>query len=139
MATEHRSLAALGMTRSGWGRHEVVRDDTARQTGYHRAESAVSGVGTMSLDKDTVARIARLARLKVPEEELVPLAGELSGILAWIEQLNEVDTANIEPLASVSDVTLPMRADKVTDGGIADKVLANAPGGAVYIDPNDRK
>jgi aspartyl-tRNA(Asn)/glutamyl-tRNA(Gln) amidotransferase subunit C len=92
----------------------------------------------MSLDKDTVARIARLARLKVPEEELEPLAGELSGILAWIEQLNEVDTANIEPLASVSDVTLPMRHDKVTDGGIADKVLANAPGGAVYIDPNDR-
>jgi aspartyl-tRNA(Asn)/glutamyl-tRNA(Gln) amidotransferase subunit C len=92
----------------------------------------------MSLDKDTVARIARLARLKVPEEELVPLAGELSGILAWIEQLNEVDTADVEPLASVSDVTLPMREDKVTDGGVAEKVLANAPGGAVYIDPTDR-
>jgi aspartyl-tRNA(Asn)/glutamyl-tRNA(Gln) amidotransferase subunit C len=92
----------------------------------------------MSLDKDTVARIARLARLKVPEEELVPLAGELSGILAWIEQLNEVDTGNVEPLASVSDVTLPMRADEVTDGGIAEKVLANAPGGAVYVDPTDK-
>ena len=93
----------------------------------------------MSLDKDTVARIARLARLKVPEEELEPLAGELSGILAWIEQLNEVDTANVEPLASVSDVTLPMREDKLTDGGVAERVLANAPGGAVYIDPTDRK
>ena len=92
----------------------------------------------MSLDKETVARIARLARLKVPEEELAPLAGELSGILAWIEQLNEVDTTNIEPLASVSDVTLPMREDKVTDGDIAEKVLANAPGGAVYIDSTDR-
>ena len=92
----------------------------------------------MSLDKDTVARVARLARLKVPEEELVPLAAEVSGIFAWIEQLNEVDTANVEPLASVSDVTLPMRDDKVTDGGIAEKVLANAPGGAVYIDPTDR-
>ena len=92
----------------------------------------------MSLDKEAVARIARLARLKVPEEELAPLAGELSGILAWIEQLNEVDTANVEPLASVSDVTLPMREDKVTDGGVAEKVLANAPGGAVYIDPDDR-
>ncbi|MFO1157476.1 MAG: Asp-tRNA(Asn)/Glu-tRNA(Gln) amidotransferase subunit GatC [Reyranellaceae bacterium] len=92
----------------------------------------------MSLDKDTVARIARLARLKVPDEELVPLAGELSGILAWIEQLNEVDTNNIEPLASVSDVTLPLREDKVTDGGIAARVLANAPGGAVYIDPSDK-
>jgi aspartyl-tRNA(Asn)/glutamyl-tRNA(Gln) amidotransferase subunit C len=85
----------------------------------------------MSLDKDTVARIARLARLKVAEEELAPLAGEL-------EQLNEVDTKNVEPLSSVSDVTLPMRADKVTDGGIAAKVLANAPGGAVYIDPTDK-
>ena len=68
----------------------------------------------MSLDKDTVARIARLARLKVPEADLAPLAGELSGIFAWIEQLNEVDTRNVEPLSSVSDVTLPMRADKVT-------------------------
>jgi aspartyl-tRNA(Asn)/glutamyl-tRNA(Gln) amidotransferase subunit C len=92
----------------------------------------------MSLDKETVARIARLARLKVPEEELEPLAGELSGILAWIEQLNEVDTNNVAPLASVSDVTLPMREDKVTDGGIAEKVLANAPGGAVYIEPDDK-
>ncbi len=92
----------------------------------------------MSLDKDTVARIARLARLKVPEEELAPLAGELSGIFAWIEQLNEVDTRDVAPLASVSDVTLPMREDKVTDGGIAERVLANAPGDAVYIDPSDR-
>jgi aspartyl-tRNA(Asn)/glutamyl-tRNA(Gln) amidotransferase subunit C len=92
----------------------------------------------MSLDKDTVARIARLARLKVPEEELSTLAGELSGILAWIEQLNEVDTKDVAPLASVSDVTLPVRADKVTDGGIAEKVLANAPDGAVYIDPTDK-
>jgi aspartyl-tRNA(Asn)/glutamyl-tRNA(Gln) amidotransferase subunit C len=92
----------------------------------------------MSLDKDTVARIARLARLKVPDEELAPLAGELSGILAWIEQLNEVDTRDVAPLASVSDVTLPLREDKVTDGGIAARVLANAPGGAVYIDPSDK-
>ena len=92
----------------------------------------------MSLDKDTVARIARLARLKVPDDELAPLAGELSGILAWIEQLNEVDTRNVEPMSSVSDVTLPMRADQVTDGGIAEKILANAPGGAVYIEPTDK-
>ena len=57
----------------------------------------------MSLDKDTVARIARLARLKVPDDELAPLADELSGIFAWIEQLNEVDTKNVEPMSSVSD------------------------------------
>ena len=92
----------------------------------------------MALDKDTVARIARLARVNVPDEELAPLAGELSGIFAWIEQLNEVDTRNVEPLSSVSYVTLPLRADKVTDGGIAAKVLANAPGGAVYIDMSDK-
>jgi aspartyl-tRNA(Asn)/glutamyl-tRNA(Gln) amidotransferase subunit C len=92
----------------------------------------------MALDKDTVARIARLARLKVPEEELAPLAGELSGIFAWIELLNEVDTSGVEPLSSVSNVTLPLRPDKVTDGGMAGKVLANAPGGAVYIDPSDK-
>jgi len=92
----------------------------------------------MSLDKDAVARIARLARLKVPEEELGPLAGELSGILAWIEQLSEVDTANVEPMSGVSEITLPMRQDKVTDGGIAGKILANAPGGAVYVDPSDK-
>jgi aspartyl-tRNA(Asn)/glutamyl-tRNA(Gln) amidotransferase subunit C len=92
----------------------------------------------MSLDKDTVARIARLARLKVPEAELDALAGELSGIFAWIEQLGEVDTSNVEPLSSISEVTLPMRADKVTDGGVAAKVLANAPGGAVYIDQTDK-
>jgi aspartyl-tRNA(Asn)/glutamyl-tRNA(Gln) amidotransferase subunit C len=92
----------------------------------------------MSLDKDTVARIARLARLKVPDEELAPLADELSGIFAWIEQLNEVDTKNVEPMSSVSDVALPQREDKVTDGGIAEKILANAPGGAVYIEPTDK-
>jgi aspartyl-tRNA(Asn)/glutamyl-tRNA(Gln) amidotransferase subunit C len=92
----------------------------------------------MSLDKDTVARIARLARLKVPDAELGPLAGELSGIMSWIELLNEVDTKNVEPMSSVSDVTLPQRADKVTDGGIAERILANAPGGAVYIDSTDR-
>ena len=92
----------------------------------------------MSLDREAVVRIARLARLKVPDEELEPLAGELSGILAWIEQLNEVDTASVEPLSSVSDVTLPMREDRVSDGGIAAKILGNAPGGAVYIDPSDK-
>ena len=92
----------------------------------------------MSLDSKTVAHIAMLARIKVPEAELAALATELSGIMTWIEQLNEVDTADVEPLASVSDVTLPMREDKVTDGGVAEKVLANAPGGAVYIDPTDR-
>ena len=92
----------------------------------------------MSLDSKTVAHIATLARIRVPEAELAALAQELSGIMTWIEQLNEVDTNNVAPLASVSDVTLPMREDKVTDGGIAEKVLANAPGGAVYVEPTDK-
>ncbi|MCW5746966.1 MAG: Asp-tRNA(Asn)/Glu-tRNA(Gln) amidotransferase subunit GatC [Alphaproteobacteria bacterium] len=91
----------------------------------------------MSIDVDTVAKIARLARLKVPEADRPQLAKELSGILTWIEQLNEVDTQGVEPLSSVSDVTLPMRDDVVTDGGIAGKILANAPGGAVYVEPGN--
>ena len=92
----------------------------------------------MALDVDTVRKIARLARLKVPESDLPQLAGELSGILTWIEQLNEVDTAGVEPMASVvGDLMLPRRADRVDDGGIADKVLANAPGGAVWVEPGN--
>jgi aspartyl-tRNA(Asn)/glutamyl-tRNA(Gln) amidotransferase subunit C len=91
----------------------------------------------MSIDVDTVARIARLARLKVPDADRPQLARELSGILTWIEQLNEVDTSGVEPLSSVSDVTLPLREDRITDGGIADRILANAPGGAVFLEPGD--
>jgi aspartyl-tRNA(Asn)/glutamyl-tRNA(Gln) amidotransferase subunit C len=81
----------------------------------------------MALDKAIVARIATLARIKVPESELDRLAGELSHILTWIEQLNEVDTEGVEPMASVAAMTLPMREDVVTDGGAVDKILANAP------------
>ena len=77
----------------------------------------------MSLDKETVARIARLARLKVPDEELEPLAGGLSGILAWIEPLNEVDTANVAPLASVSDVTLPTVTSSDSASGMVTSLL----------------
>jgi len=89
----------------------------------------------MALDKTTVARIARLARIKVPDSELDALAGELSGILTWIEQLNEVDTKAVEPMTSVADLTLPLRKDIVNDGGMAARVLANAPGGAMYLEP----
>lgn len=81
----------------------------------------------MSLDKETVKNIANLARIKVPEENLDHLAGELSSILEWVEQLNGVDTNGVEPLASVVDVTLPLRADEVSDGNCRDKVLANGP------------
>jgi aspartyl-tRNA(Asn)/glutamyl-tRNA(Gln) amidotransferase subunit C len=81
----------------------------------------------MALDKATVARIASLARIKVAEEEQARIAGELTAILSWIEQLNEVDTNGVEPMTSVAQMKLPMRDDKVDDGNIRDKLLANAP------------
>lgn len=81
----------------------------------------------MALDIATVRRIARLARIRVPEDELPVMAEELSRIMAWIEQLNAVDTSNVEPMTSVADIRLPQREDKVTDGGNPEKVLANAP------------
>ncbi len=81
----------------------------------------------MSIDKATVARIARLARIHVPEEDQARLADELSNILGWVEQLAEVDTGGVEPMTSVVEMTLPRRADEVTDGDCADDILANAP------------
>jgi aspartyl-tRNA(Asn)/glutamyl-tRNA(Gln) amidotransferase subunit C len=81
----------------------------------------------MSVDAATVRRIAHLARIREPEERLEPLARELSGILGWIEQLNEVDTDGVEPMTSAVAAKLPMREDVVTDGGDADRVLSNAP------------
>jgi aspartyl-tRNA(Asn)/glutamyl-tRNA(Gln) amidotransferase subunit C len=81
----------------------------------------------MSLDEATVARIASLARIEVPQAELAPLAGELSHILGWIEQLSEVDTENVAPMTSVVAMRLAWRDDRVTDGGRAEEILANAP------------
>ena len=81
----------------------------------------------MALDKATVARIAALARIKVPEAELDALAGELSKILTWVEQLDEIDVAGVEPMTAVSHARPPLREDAVNDGGIQEKVLANAP------------
>ena len=81
----------------------------------------------MSVDEATVRKIARLARVKVKDEDVVPLANELNSILHWIEQLNAVDTSSVAPLASTVDAKLPWRKDAVTDGGYAEKVLANAP------------
>jgi len=81
----------------------------------------------MSLDKTTVRNIAFLARIKVPDQDLEHLAEELSHIIGWVEQLEEVDTDGVEPLASVADMAAPHRHDKVTDGGVRDQILANAP------------
>jgi aspartyl-tRNA(Asn)/glutamyl-tRNA(Gln) amidotransferase subunit C len=81
----------------------------------------------MSIDKATVAKIARLARIHVPEDDREHLAGELSNILTWVEQLDAVDTDGVEPMTSVVEVRLPLRVDEVTDGGYADDIVANAP------------
>ena len=81
----------------------------------------------MALDKATVKHIAILARIRLAESELEPLAGELSHILDWVEQLNEVDTSGVAPMASAVAARLPMREDRVTDGGCRDAVLGNAP------------
>jgi aspartyl-tRNA(Asn)/glutamyl-tRNA(Gln) amidotransferase subunit C len=81
----------------------------------------------MALDKATVARIATLARIEVPEADQEALAGELSNILGWIEQLGEVETEGVEPMTSVVEMRLPMRDDVVTEGDNRDAVLGNAP------------
>lgn len=81
----------------------------------------------MSVDKATVAKIAHLARINVPEDQLAPLAAELNNILDWVEQLSEVETDGVAPMTSVVDMTTPLRADEVTDGGYRDDVLANMP------------
>ena len=81
----------------------------------------------MSVTKDDVRKVARLSRIAVDEAHLEELAGELNGILGWIDQLNEVDIDGVEPMTSVVETKLPMREDIVTDGNIPDQVLANAP------------
>ena len=81
----------------------------------------------MAIDAATVRKVARLARIAEPEARLESLASELNGIIAWIEQLNEVDTDGVEPMTSAVAMAAPLREDVVTDGGDSARVLANAP------------
>jgi aspartyl-tRNA(Asn)/glutamyl-tRNA(Gln) amidotransferase subunit C len=81
----------------------------------------------MSVDADTVRRVAHLARIAVAEDEVASLQDELNAILAFVEQLAEADVDGVEPMTSVTPMALKMREDKVTDGGIADDIIANAP------------
>ena len=81
----------------------------------------------MSLDEKTVRKVARLANIEIADEDITPIGAKLSGILEWVEQLSEVDTDNVEPLANVVNIDLKLRKDEVNDGDCADKVLANAP------------
>ena len=81
----------------------------------------------MSVDAQTVRRIAHLARIAVSEEDVAPLQGELNAILAFVEQLGAVDVADVEPMTSVTPMAMKKRQDVVTDGGRAEEVVANAP------------
>ena len=81
----------------------------------------------MAIDIDTARKVAKLARIRVGESALPALAAELSGILGFMEQLNEVDVTGIEPMVSVTPMPLARRADVVTDGNIQAQVLKNAP------------
>ena len=84
----------------------------------------------MALDQATVARIANLARIKVSDDELQAWASDLSAIITFVEQLDEVNVDGVEPMTGVGDFSLHMRADVVSDGGYADRVTGNAPEGA---------
>ena len=81
----------------------------------------------MPVDADTVRRIAHLARIAVADAEVADLQAELNAMLAFVEQLSEVDVAGVEPMTSVTPMRLKQREDKVTDGGIADDIVRNAP------------
>jgi aspartyl-tRNA(Asn)/glutamyl-tRNA(Gln) amidotransferase subunit C len=81
----------------------------------------------MSVDASTVRRIAHLARIAVADDEVEHLRGEINAILAFVEQLSEVDVTGVEPMTSVTPMAMKKRADVVTDGGDADAVLQNAP------------
>ena len=81
----------------------------------------------MSIDIDTARKVAKLARIRVEEDQLPKLAEQLSGILGFMEQLNDVDVTGVEPMVSVTPMRLMRRADVVTDGGVQEAVLANAP------------
>jgi aspartyl-tRNA(Asn)/glutamyl-tRNA(Gln) amidotransferase subunit C len=81
----------------------------------------------MSVDAQTVRRIAHLSRIAVADAEVEHLQGELNAILAFVEQLSEVDVAGVEPMTSVTPMAMKQRRDEVTDGGIADDIVKNAP------------
>ena len=81
----------------------------------------------MSVDAATVRRIAHLARIGVAEEDVEHLQGELNSILAFVEQLSAVDVEGVEPMTSVTPMEMKKRADVVTDGGIPDDIVKNAP------------
>ena len=81
----------------------------------------------MSVDAGTVKRIARLARIRIEDDEVEKYQGELNAILGFVEQLGEVDVSGVEPMTSVTPMALRRRDDKITDGGYPERIVANAP------------
>ncbi len=81
----------------------------------------------MSVDAETVRRVAHLARISLSEDEVAALQGELNGILAFVEQLREVNVDGVEPMTSVTPMAMKMRSDRITDGAVVDAVMQNAP------------
>ena len=81
----------------------------------------------MPIDKDIVAKVSNLARIKINNDQLSTISNELESVIEWIDTRNEVNTDGVEPIANVSGQKLPLREDKVTDGGCSEKILNNAP------------
>lgn len=81
----------------------------------------------MPINKDTVTKVSNLARIKIDEKQLNTVSSELDSVMEWIDTLNEVNTDGVDPVANVTGQKLPLREDKVTDGGYSEKVLNNAP------------
>ena len=106
---------------------QPARPSILRDGGQTAKRGAIRVETPMSIDIDTARKVAHLARIRVQEAELSALARELSGILGFMEQLNEVDVTGIEPMVSVTPMRLARRADVVTDGNIQEQVLKNAP------------
>jgi len=91
----------------------------------------------MKIDDATVRHIARLARIKVDDAEAKTLEGELTGIIKWVEQLDEVNTDGVEPMTCVTEMHIAMRKDEVTDGGYPEEIVRNAPkrAGTFFVVP----
>ena len=92
-----------------------------------RRKSHICYTQQMSIDAETIRRVARLARIAVREDEVAHLQGEVNAVLAFVEQLNEVHVDGVEPMTSVTPMEMKKRVDVVTDGNIVDDILANAP------------
>jgi aspartyl-tRNA(Asn)/glutamyl-tRNA(Gln) amidotransferase subunit C len=106
---------------------QVCRASVLQRGGRIAKRSGTSWSIAMAIDIDTARKVAKLARIRVEEADLPKLAGQLSGILGFMEQLNEVDVTGVEPMTSVTPMRLKRRADVVTDGNIQAQVLKNAP------------